>query len=153
VPTSNSDNNGTLADAEALTPFFFSVTASNHYMITIDLTYSCEYTSALGGDIKFDFNLSSGSMYGGGTVQHLNQSNSPVITGIIANGPSPTSTNIINMGANAAAGLDYPAFARIGYSFTPDTTGTIYFRWAHVDTGSAYSRIWAGSVFKYKQLD
>jgi hypothetical protein len=147
VKSGNQDvtNAGVTADTE----FTFAVVAGGHYAISMDLIVSGNDTT---GDFTMDFQVSAGTMRGKGTVQNLTAA--AAVQNIIITAAAAANTTAIITGAPTAS-LDDLVFVRVGYAFVQNTTGgTLTFRFGNAAASSGRtSRVWKGSIMRYKRLD
>jgi len=147
VKSGNQDvtNLGVTADTE----FTFAVVAGGHYAISMDLIVSGNDTT---GDFTMDFQVSAGTMRGKGTVQNLTAA--AAVQNIIITAAAAANTTAIVTGAPTAS-LDDLVFVRVGYAFVQNTTGgTLTFRFGNASASAGRtSRVWKGSIMRYKRLD
>ena len=130
------------------TEFSFAVTAGTRYMVSMDLAISGNNTT---GDTTMDFQVSAGTMRGKGTCQNLTAA--AAVQNIIVTAAGTAATTAIVTGAPTAT-VDDPVFVRIGYAFSAGSNATFRFRFGNASAASGRtSRVWGGSIMRYKVLN
>jgi hypothetical protein len=148
VKSANQDVTGSSTVADD-TDLQFSVVAGGHYMIDANITIS---GSNQNNDYKFAFNVSSGTMKGNGTVQHLSTTGS--VANTLVQASAAASTTEVGCAATGGTDIDSITCIRIAYSFTASANATFKYRFA-LNSASAgiTARTWKGSILKYKRID
>jgi hypothetical protein len=146
VKSANQDvtNLGVTADSE----FTFAVVAGGHYAIDMDVYVSGNNTT---GDFTMDFQVSAGTMTGKGTCQNLTAA--AAVQNIIVTAAAAANTTAIITGAPSAS-LDDLVAVNVHYAFTASANGTLTFRFGNAAAAAGRtSRVWKGSVMRWKRLD
>jgi hypothetical protein len=143
VKSANQDvtNSTTLVDD---TDLQFSVVAGGHYMVEMNLCWSCNSTT---GPYRWRFFMSSGGMAGSGNVRLYTTA-----TAIFnANFTAATTTQLP---PTVIGNIDFLNFADVVFNFYADTNATVSFQFANGGAASGrISRTWKGSILKYKRID
>jgi hypothetical protein len=146
VKSANQDvtNLGLTNDSE----FSFAVVAGGHYAIDMDLYISGNNTT---GDFTMDFQVSAGTQTGKGTCQNLTAA--AAVQNIIVTAAAAANTTAIITGAPSAS-LDDLVAVNVHYAFTASANGTLTFRFGNAAAAAGRtSRVWKGSVMRWKRLD
>jgi hypothetical protein len=126
----------------------FSVVAGGHYLISLDLVVSANNTT---GDLAFSLVVSTGTMKGRGTC--VNLSASAAAQTLLMSANDAASTNEAVCGASAAD-IDEPQTARVLFACTVSSNATMNFKFGNGGVGTGRtSRVWKGSILRYKRLD
>ena len=148
VKSANQDVTGSSTVSDD-TDLQFSVVAGGHYMIDANITIS---GSNQNNDYKFAFNVSSGTMKGNGTVQHL--STTGAVANTLVQAGAAASTTEVGCAATGGTDIDSITCIRIAYSFTASANATFKYRFALFSASAGIiARTWKGSILKYKRID
>jgi hypothetical protein len=130
------------------TEFSFATAAGARYMVSMDLAVSGSDTT---GDFTMAFAVAAGTQRGKGTVQNLTAA--AAVQNIIMTAAAAASTTAIVTGA-PTANLDDVVFVRVGYAFSCTNATTFRFRFGNsAASPGRISRVWGGSVMRYKLLN
>lgn len=143
VKSANQDvtNSITLVDD---TDLQFSVVAGGHYMVEMNVCWSCNSTS---GPYRWRFLMTAGGMAGSGSVLLYTTATA------IFNANFSSATNI-QLPPTAIGNIDFLNFASVKYNFYADTNATVVFQFANGGAAAGkISRTWKGSILKYKRID
>jgi hypothetical protein len=136
----------TNAAVQNVTDLTFSTEAGATYLVEFTIAYS---GSDSGADSGFDFAVDAGTMKGQGTAQGLAAGLTAANTTVIAN--AAANTNQVALGNRADAASMFSCHGSFCFSATNATTFRL--RWGNnVATPSAISRLWKGTVIRYKKI-
>jgi hypothetical protein len=122
----------------------FSVVAGGHYMVEMNLCWSCNSTS---GPYRWRFFMSSGGMAGSGNVRLYTTATA------IFNANFSAATNI-QLPPTPIGNIDFLNFADVVFNFYADTNATVSLQFANGGAAAGkISRTWKGSILKYKRID
>ena len=125
--------------------FFFSVTAGNSYLVDMSNAVSCNDTT---GSIRGFFGVDSGVMSGSGYYAGPTTAVAFSVAGQATSGTFQMAS--IGTGVN----LDWVLGNKISFAFTPTATTTFRFKFGNNSAGAGrISRVWKGSIMKYKNLN
>ena len=149
VKSANQDvtNNATLQDDTELQ---FSVVAAGHYMIELDLVISV--SDAAVAKFKQSFLLSAGTQKGSGNAISNSNAGAAAVIGMFAAGTALSTTSTIGTFLSDLTGGLFSL--KIIYSFIASANATFKYQFANsVAVVGATSRVWKGSILKYKRID
>jgi hypothetical protein len=143
VKSANQDvtNSATLVND---TDLQFSVVAGGHYMVVMNLCWSC---NSVTGPYRWRFFMSSGGMAGSGNVRLYTTATA------IFNANFSSATNL-QQPPTAIGNIDFLNFADVVFNFYADTNATVSLQFANGSAAAGRtSRTWKGSILKYKRID
>jgi hypothetical protein len=130
------------------TDFQFSVVAGGHYMIEMDIVFSCNNTSS---DYKNAFNVSAGTMSGKGFMIGPTGTGAAQVNEYSANAVATTTSLVLGA---PIANLNNLVSTKIIFSFMSSLNATFRYQFAqNTAVLATTARTWKGSILKYKRLD
>lgn len=147
VKSANQDVTNSIAYVDD-NSFSFSVVAGGHYMIDCNIVISGNDTAT---DNVSRFTVTSGTITGKGNYQNTNGAGA--ITNVLMNGNGGASTVLMLTGI-VNNNLDDLIAIRLIFSFTTSANATFKYQFSNQLSGAGTTtRIWKGSILKYKRLD
>jgi hypothetical protein len=129
------------------TEFSFAVTASNRYVISMDLVIAANSST---GDYTMDFSLSAGTQKGRGSIQTVQSSGGAAFNALITAAGVANTTAVVS---GMPADLDTLVHARVQYAFLCTSAATMRFRFGNNSPAAGRtSRTYKGSVMRYKNI-
>jgi len=126
----------------------FSVVAGGHYMIEMDVVFSCNNTSS---DYKNAFNVSAGTMSGKGFMIGPSATAAAQVNEYAVNAAATTTTLVLG---SPIANLDSLVSTKIIFSFMASANATFRYQFSqNVAIAATTARTWKGSILKYKRID
>lgn len=139
VIVKSADQDITSATYQNDNDFSFSVDAGGFYMVECDFVFSNTAASTTLGRFAVD----AGTLSGRGSCIQAATITTPFVNGA-------ANTNNLTLTSSASPSLGYPEKSTIYYSFQASNSTT--FRWAWGNSANT-SRLWKGSILKYKKLN
>lgn len=150
VIVASANQDVTNAGQTAHNEFSISAVANGHYAVQIDLLYSASDST---GDFTCQALWASGglaSLTGKGTCQHISTTGAVANTIVTATAGSAFTPIAMGNGGN----IDDVHAATLRFGFTIDADDTVTFRFGNASASTGrISRVWKGSVFRYKRID